>query len=176
MLGAEDADRVSQPPSGPPPRYHCEHGSLPNFLLIGAPRFGTTSLYHYLRARQLVLAGERVAALVMIDAFNRSWARSLRWPTHLRHRLERLVRRGAFHLRSLLRRTPGDQVRYAKERLHVGAEPRAGVYRAPAMGWRDEIFGEARVYEIPDRYRGLLTEPPVREVAARVRPWLEGLV
>jgi thioesterase domain-containing protein/acyl carrier protein len=53
-----------------------------------------------------------------------------------------------------------------------GAEPRAGQYAVPAMGWAGLIRGQARVYEVPDLLRGLLSEPAVSRVAELLRPLL----
>ena len=50
-------------------------GSLPNFVVVGAPKCGTTSLYHYLKQHPQIVR----PAFKEIYFFDRHYHRGLRW-------------------------------------------------------------------------------------------------
>ena len=51
----------------------------------------------------------------------------------------------------------------------AGAEPRAGVYPAPLLGWAGLLRGDVEVDTVPDQLRGMLAEPAVRALRQRQR-------
>jgi hypothetical protein len=59
------------------PNMHRSPGRLPNFLLIGAMKAGTTSLYHYLKAHPQIFMPEYKAPEFFVEESN--WGRGIDW-------------------------------------------------------------------------------------------------
>lgn len=59
------------------PTIHPSPGRLPNFLIIGAMKAGTTSLYHYLRAHPQVFMPQYKAPEFFVEESN--WHRGIDW-------------------------------------------------------------------------------------------------
>jgi hypothetical protein len=89
-------------------------------------------------------------------AFDRCIGNMARLPEHLR--LGRYANRAA--ARHWVPQPYG-----GRALLISGAEPRAGFYPAPLMGWQGLLVGEVETLEVADRLNGLLAEPAVGTIA-----------